>query len=373
MARRRRASGEGGFHFWKDKGLWVGRITLPDGKKRAKYSKSQQVVKDWLLAERNKLKQGIFVRDDKMTVATFLERYLEDHVKRTLQITTYESYKDVIERNILPTLGAAKLTNLRPEQINHLLAEEIRRGRSERHAQYLHAILKSSLNMAVKWELIPKNPAAVVGKPKVNFQPPRIWGKGDINTFISHVKQDRWSGIYHLATLGIRKGEILGLPLWALNLEEGYLMVVQNLQYVQGQGTVLLEPKTEKSRRRIVLPDFVKVALRAHLERRSELSGQPSWKESGLVFTTDIGTPVNPQNLLKHFKKKTKEAGLPKIKFHSMRHSCASYLLSQNVHPKIVQELLGHSTVELTLNQYSHINNPLNTVASDALSKLVST
>jgi hypothetical protein len=86
----------------------VGRLTMPDGKKRAKYSKSQQVVKDWLLSERNKLKQGIFVSDEKMTVATFLEWYLEDHAKRKLQITTYNSYKDIIERNIVPALGRVR-------------------------------------------------------------------------------------------------------------------------------------------------------------------------------------------------------------------------------------------------------------------------
>jgi integrase len=249
----------------------------------------------------------------------------------------------------------------------------LRRGRSERHAEYIHAILKASLNVAVKWELLQKNPALMVSPPKVKFKLPIIWSGEEFQKFLQFIQGDRWSGIYHLAALGMRKGEILGLPVSALDLDGGYLMVVQNLQYVKGEGAVLLEPKTEKSRRRILLPDFVKEALRIHLVKRSELSGMPSWKESGLVFTTDIGTPINPQNLLKHFKKKTREAALPKIKFHSMRHSCASYLLSQNVHPKIVQELLGHSTVNLTLNTYSHIINPLNSVASDALSKMVST
>ena len=117
---RRRSAGEGSIFFWKEKELWVGRITLPDGKKRTKYNKKQSVVKDWLLIERNKIKQGIFIADDKMTVGTFLGRYLEEYAKRSLRLTTYESYKFIVERHIIPELGLVKLKDLRPDQINHL-------------------------------------------------------------------------------------------------------------------------------------------------------------------------------------------------------------------------------------------------------------
>jgi integrase len=121
----------------------------------------------------------------------------------------------------------------------------------------------------------------------------------------------------------------------------------------------------------IVLPDFVKDALEVHLEKRKKLSQSSNWKESGLVFTTNIGTLINPQNMLKHFKANAAEIGLPKIKFHSLRHSVASILLENNTHPKLVSELLGHSSVNLTLNQYSHIINPINTVVADTLNKAV--
>jgi site-specific recombinase XerD len=150
------------------------------------------------------------------------------------------------------------------------------------------------------------------------------------------------------------------------------LMVIQTVQFVQGQGLLMLEPKTEKPRRLIVLPDFVKEARKIHLVRRQVLSQKPSWKESGLVFTTDIGTAINLHNMLKHFKMKTAEAGLPRIKFHSLRHSVASSLLEQNTHPRLVAELLGHSSINLTLNTYSHIKNPINTFDADTLDKVVS-
>jgi len=169
----------------------------------------------------------------------------------------------------------------------------------------------------------------------------------------------------------MRKGEILGLPLSALDIEKGNLRVIQTLQLVPGQGLRLLEPKTDKSRRMIVLPGFVVEALRTHLARRNEMSKSQNWKESGLVFTTDVGTPIVPRNLLRHFKNNLSSAGLPNIRFHDLRHTTASLLLEKNVHPKIVSELLGHSTVTLTLNTYSHIINPLSRVAADTLDEIV--
>jgi integrase len=133
-----------------------------------------------------------------------------------------------------------------------------------------------------------------------------------------------------------------------------------------------MEPKTEKSRRMIVLPEFVKEALRIHLTKREMLSKMSAWKETGLLFTMDIGTAINPQNLLKHFRKKLTEAGLPRIKFHSLRHTVASLLLTEKkVHPKFVAELLGHSNINLTLNTYSHIINPMNSVTADAMDEIV--
>ena len=369
---RRRSAGEGSIHFWKEKGLHVGRITMPDGKRKPKYSKSKRVVQDWLLTERNKLKQGIFVSDDKITLETFLRRYLEDYAKGSVRITTYESYRGVIEGHIIPNIGSVRLSQLRADQINYLLSKVRSSGVSDRYVEYVYAILKSALNWAVTWELLIKNPVLLVAHPRVKYEVPEIWSPEQLQKFLDHVNDDRWAGIYYLACLGMRKGEILGLPLRALNVEEGYLMVIQNLQFVPGQGLILLEPKTDKSRRLIRLPDFIRDALKIHLEKRAILAQLPDWKESGLVFTTDIGTAINPQNMLKHFKANLKAAGLPDIRFHDLRHSTASLLLAKNTHPKLVAELLGHSTVSLTLNRYSHIINPLNTVVSDTINSALS-
>ena len=155
---RRRSSGEGGLHFWKEKGLWVGRLTMPDGKRKTKYSKRQQVVKDWLLAELGKQQQGSYIPDDKMTVGDFMNRYLEDYGNQNLRQTTYDIYAGWIKRHIIPELGKIRLSDLRPTHISQLLTKAHERGLSKRSIQMVHGTLKQALNKAVKRELITRNP-----------------------------------------------------------------------------------------------------------------------------------------------------------------------------------------------------------------------
>src|SRR5688572_22440004 len=137
---RRRSSGEGTVFFWEKKGLWVGRLTLPDGRKRVKTNKKQQVVKDWLLTARSELRDGVMSKDNTMTVSAFLQRYLADYGKRSLRITTYTGYKGVIEGHIIPELGKIKLKDLRADQINHLLTKKLDAGLSNRFVEYIHGI-----------------------------------------------------------------------------------------------------------------------------------------------------------------------------------------------------------------------------------------
>jgi len=365
----RRSKGEGSIYRNKE-GFWTGAVTLPNGKRKVKRSKIQGVVKDWLITERKKLSDGIFTPDDKITLSSFLRRYLDEYCKRTLRVTTFQGYTQVIEAHIIPELGSVKLSQLRADQINHLLSKKLEAGLSNRFVEYIHGILKRSLNVAVKWGLLTKNPATMVTPPKPTYQIPHTWNMEEVKRFLEVLKDDRWGAIYHLGCgTGMRKGEVLGLPMNALELDKGYLMVVQTLQLVNGK-LQLLEPKTQKSRRMIVLPDFVKEALRKHLVRRQMISQSLSWKESGLVFTSDLGTPIFPRNLVRHFKFKLKEAGLPEIRFHDLRHSVASLLLEKNTHPKLVAELLGHSNVNVTLNTYSHIINPMNKVVSNEMDEM---
>jgi integrase len=369
---KRRSRGEGSLYHWEEKGLWVGKLTLPDGRRKTRYAKTQKEVNEWLLAERGKISQGNYVPDEKLTLEAFLNRYVEDYCKNSLRPTTLNSYVSLIRKHIVPEIGNIKLTSLRADHLNQLYAKKLQAGMSNRSVEYIHGVIRRALNKAVKWGLLAKNPTDMASPPSVKTTTISTWNSDQVKLFLETIKDHRWAGIFYLACgVGMRKGEILGLPLSALEVEKGYLRVIQTLQYVPSKGLLILEPKTDKSRRMLVLPKFVVKALREHLVKRERLSKSSSWKESGLVFTTDIGTPISPRNLIRLFKSKIQEAGLPDIRFHDLRHGVASLLLEKNVHPKIVSELLGHSSVNLTLNTYSHIINPLNRVAADTMDDVV--
>jgi integrase len=171
------------------------------------------------------------------------------------------------------------------------------------------------------------------------------------------VNGERHEALYLLTTtLGLRRGEVLALKRSDLDLDPGVIHVRASLQRVNG-SLQLSETKTQKSRRQLSTLEFVAKAIRVQRMRQIEarLLAGPKWQDMGFVFTTGIGTPIDPANLLDDFKRILKKAGLPDIRFHDLRHSAASLLLALNVHPPVVMELLGHSQISLTMNTYRHV------------------
>jgi integrase len=370
---RRRSRGEGSLYYWEEKKLWVAKFTLPNGKRKTKYSKTQKEAREWLQNSLNQLRQGVFIADDKVTVSQFFERYMNDFAKYSLKPSTYHNYEMMIRLYINPDIGNIRLTQLRVDNLHFLYAKRRSEGLSDRMVQYVHGILHRTLNKALKWGLITVNPADLAEAPTNKKKEMKVWTAEQVKTFLNYLKDDRWLAIYMTACgTGLREGELLGLSWSNVNLEEGNLKVTQSLYYIPRIGLVFSEPKSEKSRRLIMLPDFVIEALKAHKVRQDELRKSPNWKGNGLVFTTNIGTPISPRNLVRHFKQKTKEANLPDIRFHDLRHSFASILLEKNVHPKIVQEILGHSNITLTLNTYSHIIPTMQKEAMKTIDKILS-
>lgn len=370
---KRRAHGEGTIHYWEEKNLWVGKLTLPDGKRKTKYGKTQREVKDWILETRKAIADNTFIVND-MTVSEFFEVYFRDHGK-TLRPSTFRSYRNMYDWHIKDTLGSTKLLKLNAVQLNGLYAAKQAEGLSVRTVEYINGVLRRAFNQAIKWGLLKFNPTSQASPPKVAKKEMKTWTAEQVKQFFACIKDDRWGAIYYVATVGLREGEILALKWDNVDLDNGKLKVVLGVQFVQGLGLVFNEPKTAKSRRSVMLPQYVAAALIRHKAKQEALKESGRWQPNpdqpeNLVFTTNIGTAIGPRNLIRHFKAKAQEAGLPEIRFHDLRHTAATLLFEQNVHPKVVQEMLGHSTITLTLDTYSHLIPSLQREAAEKLDGL---
>jgi integrase len=346
MAKRRRAAGEGSVFFWEAKGLWVGRITLPDGKKKTKYHKKQSVVKDWLLENRNQLRQGMLPSDDTVTLGEFLNNYMETVGKQILRPTTQKMYNSYIRVHIVPAIGRIKLKDLRPDHLQGFYNQKLSEGLSKRTVQIIHGIIRRVLNQAVEWQRIPRNVCSLVHAPRPDKKAAAFYTKEQLNTLLTAVRGQRFELIYILLVYGgFREGEVLGIHVEDCDLQNRAVNVQHQVVTVKG-GMIISEPKTKTSRRVVTLPTMAYNALKVHLEQLQQ--------KQGLIFTTSSGRPISPRNFIRHFKKTIKEAGLPDLTVHQIRHSHASLLLASGENPKLVQERLGHSTIGMTLDLYSH-------------------
>jgi integrase len=354
---KRRANHEGSIFKEKGRDFWVAEI-LVDGKKIRKRSKRQQVVREWLQTSLNQLEQGVYLRPEKTTVSEFIDRVMRDVGAHTLRPKTIDSYNFMIDKHIKPEIGELRLNQLRPVHLQSLYSKKLEEGLSKRTVQYIHAVIRRILNQAVKWNLLVRNPTDAVTPPVPSRKTPVTLSDDQVRLFLKSVKGHRWYPIYVLAVAtGMREGEILGLRWEDVDLAAGAVSVRQTIQNISGRLSIG-EPKSEKSRRTIPLPIFALDVLK-NMD-----------KGEGLIFRTSSGNPVSPRNVLRHFQNQLEKLGLPRVTFHSLRHLHATYLLRQNIHPKVVQERLGHATISLTLDTYSHIIPTLQREAAEKINDI---
>ncbi len=258
--------------------------------------------------------------------------------RRRVRPKTYDSYAQIVRLYIEPDLGPIQLSKLTWEQIDALLNKMIKAGLSPRTVRYCLAILRMSLARACKRSLVAQNVALLVDPPRAVRHEIRSLTPEEARTFLNTVRGDRLEALYSVAiALGLRQGEALGLRWEDVDMDKCMLRVRYAMQRINGK-LQLVEPKTQKSRRTIFMPQVTVNALRTHRIRQLEerLAAGTRWKENGLVFTSTIGTPLDPRNAFRSFQEALQRAGLPHIRFHDMRHTCASLLLAQGVHPRVV-------------------------------------
>lgn len=376
MATKKRGQGEGNIYKRND-GRWAARVSVGyrNGKRSRRwvYGKTRSEVVTKLRVTIQAHQDGVLTEAGRTTVAQFLKSWLEESAKAKLRPRTFASYKQVVGLHISPSLGRVPVQRLTPQQVQTWLNDRHDAGLSPRTCQYARAILRSALAQALRWGVVSRNVAALVEAPRVIRHEIQPLQPDQARAVLDVARTHRLGALFTVAiALGLRQGEALGLQWGAVDFREGTLNVRVALQRV-GKEWHLVEPKSARSRRTISLPRVATVALRAHRvrQKRERLLAGKDWKETGFVFTTRIGTPIEPSNLTKTFKALLVKAGVPEVRFHDLRHTAATFLLAQGVDPRTIMETLGHSQISLTLNTYSHVLPALQRDAAERMNRFL--
>jgi integrase len=379
--KRRRSSGTGS--VFKDKyGFFNAQVCVgytPSGKRRyiRKRSKREAEVVAWLTAQTIKSGNGIPIAPDRITVEQFLLRWLET-VQRSSRYSTHRGYAQICRDYVVPRIGRVRMASVTTPHIQAILDSVYDAGKARNTIRNVKSCL-----LAATAEIEHEYPGAyrAVRSAKVPQTPQAI----EVITTIIHaltaeqaqrllvvVERDRLKALYWVALLlGLRRGEILGLRSTDVDLEARTITVRGALQRQAGKGMVRVPPKTAASAAPLPLPDVLLPVLVEHLAMLDEERTYAKWREHGLLFPTSIGTPIGDRNLVRHFKALLRRASLPSIRFHDLRHSCATLLITLGVHPRIVMEILRHAQISTTMNIYGHTVPEINRAAANALGDLV--
>ena len=371
-------NGEGGITRHKKSGLYMARYTVqtPTGPKRKTlYGKTRREVDEKLTAAKADRDRGLLFDADSLTVGRYLERWLADSVRDTVKAITYETYERLIRLHLAPTLGRLKLKNLTPTHVRGLYREKLDSGLSPSSVQRIHALLHKALTQAVNDGLIPRNATDPVKPPRPSRNEMKTLTPEQAHVFLEAAKNDRLRALYIVAIhTGLRQGELFGISWDDVDLEAGTLSVHRTLSGAKG-GPKFTTPKNNKTRRVRLTPQAAE-ALRDHrkrqLEERMRLAGL--WQDHGLVFCSTVGTPLSRHNVYnRSFKPLLERAGLPySLRFHDLRHTFATLMASSGGHAKVVQEMLGHASINITLDLYSHVLPDMQEDAVDRLGVMLS-
>jgi integrase len=370
----RRGAGEGSV-FRRTDGRWCAYLSLGDGGRRYLYGKTRADVQRKLADAHRTQDQGLPFSPERQTVGDFLTEWLEGQRQR-LRPNTWKRYEEYVRLHAVPTLGRVKLAALSPQHLDRLYAQRVASGLSPTTVHHIHAVLHKALEQAVRWNLVPRNVAGLVDPPRAARQEMTALTPQQTRTLLEGASDGPLEAILTLAvTTGMRKGELLALHWTDVDLERGTLRVIGTMQRHPDGNLVVTPPKTARSRRRVELAPMALNALRRHRARQTEtrLLLGPDWNALGLVFPSSLGRPQDGSHLLYGlFHPLLERLGLPIIRFHDLRHTAATLLLGQGVHPKIVSEMLGHSTIAITLDLYSHVTPTMQRDAARAMNSLLS-
>ncbi|HZT66039.1 MAG TPA: site-specific integrase [Acidimicrobiales bacterium] len=372
----RRGAGDGGVRLRPD-GRWEATVEIGalGGRRRRKYVYGRtraDVVANLRSAQAN-VDAGLPLIDERTRLGTFLDLWLEEVVRPTRQQATFHGYEANVRLHIKPVLGHVPLARLSPPDVQAFLNLKRQEGLAPRTVQYVHATLRRALTIALRWGYVSRNVATLVEPVTLQREPVVPLTVEEARRLLEAAARDRLGAFYAVAVaVGLRPSEALGLRWEDLDLDAGVLRVRHALERRDGQF-VLKEPKSRTSRRTVALPSVCLDALRVHRRRQLEerLLAGPLWEDRDLVFATPTGGPISRTVVSHRFARLQKEAGVPHHRLYDCRHTAASLLLAQNVHPRVVMEVLGHSSFALTMDTYSHVMPVLVRDAAEAMDKIL--
>jgi integrase len=381
---RDKARGNGDGDVWPRKnreGKVIGyrgsyQVLTADGPKRRYVSGKTKTEARNTLNKANKAEagRGIVFSAENTTVGEYLGVWLENSVKGSVAHRTYHSYRSHVGNHLRPTLGGIRLKNLSPAHVQQLYRSKLDSGLSSSSVRYTHAVLHRALKQALRWDLVPRNVCEVVDPPRVVNKEITPLDREQSRVFLEAAREDRHAALYFVATTcGLREGELFGLMDADVDLDRRTVRVERQLMRLRdGGGFDFPDPK-HGSKRTVKLPAKAVDVLADHRERQAfearKLKGL--YEDMGLIFASQRGTPLDASNVVnRSFKPLLRSAGLPGIRFHDLRHTCATLLLLKNVNPKYVQRLLGHKSIKITLDLYSHWIPEMDDFTADAMDEI---
>lgn len=344
---------------------YQGQVSLPGGKRLSFSGKTKREVREKMEKAKTQSSLGLLAPGKSPTLEEYLLETWLPMRRENVRPRTYESY-DLNVRRLLPHLGAIRLEQLKPAHIQACYGKlkergMQQRGLSARSIQQCHTVLHGALQAAVRMELMMRNQVEGVTPPRPGRSEMKTLTPDQVRVLFTHTASDRLRPLWVLlVTTGMRVGEALGLAWDDIDFDTGSLTIRRALQRQRGKGLVLSQPKTGRSRRTIYPDSQTMEVLKAHraAQLAERVKAGPLWEGTNSVFTTPSGRMVDPGNVRESLGRRLKGAGLPAIRVHDLRHTAATFLFSQGKHPSEVQALLGHSTVTLTLDTYTHVLPP---------------
>jgi integrase len=302
---------------------------------------------------------GVFFEPSRMTLDGYLDKWLETAAKPKLRAKTHRDYEALLRRYVRPALGSRQASKIEPLEIQGLYADMQERGLSARTVRFTHAVLRAALQQAVKWKLIPQNPALSVDLPKQAKGEIQVLNPQQAREFLKEAVEDRYHVLFAVAlTTGLRPSEYLALKWPDVNSSKGTISVARTLEPIKGGGWRFADTKRARSRRLVKLQASVLKLLSEYrdsqAEERAAANGDAATAD--LIFVNTSGNPLNERNLVqRNFQVILERAKLPRIRLYDLRHTAATLALAAGVPAKVVSEQLGHASVAFTLDTYSHV------------------